>query len=128
MASLCQSVSSSFIRVSVASESWFNHEMTPAILLMARLRMIIAERAFFAIGHDDETIAFDPQFHQIISHRFGPLFGEDEVIGRAPPFVAMAFYLDLSPAMRTQPIGIPGEKLSAFLVDRPAIVLEEHIL
>jgi hypothetical protein len=40
----------------------------------------------------------------------------------------MAFHLYLSPAMRTQPIGIPGEKLSAFLVDRPAIVLKEHIL
>jgi hypothetical protein len=37
--------------------------MAAAILLMARLRMLVAERPLFAIGHDDEAIAFDPQFH-----------------------------------------------------------------
>jgi len=44
----------------VDCESRFNYEMTTAILPIARLRMVVAERALLAIGHNNETIAFNP--------------------------------------------------------------------
>lgn len=107
--------------------SWFHHEMAPAVLLKARLRKVVAEGPLFTIGHDGEAITFDPQLHQIISHGLGPLLDEHEVIGRTSSFIAMAFHFQLGHAVCTQPIGIPGKDLSAFLVDRPAIVIKEDI-
>src|SRR5512146_764317 len=104
-----------------------NDEMAPPVLLITGFGAVLTKRALFAVRHDDEALGPDPEICQIITDRLGPLLRQHEVVGRAAPLIAMPFYFQQNGRMLAQPLGIPGERLSPFLIDGPAVVAEKDI-
>ena len=107
--------------------SGLDHEMAPAVLLIAGLYGIKAKGTLLTIGDDGQMIASHPKIHQIIPHRFRSLLPEHEIVGGSPSLITMAFHFQLGRAVRPQPLGIPFEHLLAFFANRPAIIAEKHI-
>src|SRR5262245_15768141 len=105
----------------------FDHDMATTVLLVARFRTIVAEGPLFAVGHHGQTVALNPQVHQIVAHCFGTFFCQHKIIGGASTLVTMAFHLNLGVVMGVHPLGIPVLMLSPFLTDHPAVISKENI-
>ena len=68
--------------------------MTAAILLVAVIGGLHAERLFLAEADGVETISGDSQRDQVLFHRSGAAIAEGEVVFRRTALVAMTFDRD----------------------------------
>src|SRR4051794_18973242 len=63
-----------------------------AVLGPAVVRVIGAERFFFAVRDRGDAAAIEPEGHVILPDRGRALLTEAEIVFRCPPLIAMAFH------------------------------------
>src|SRR4029079_7677279 len=102
--------------------------MSAAVLLPARLVLVVAERRFLALADGRDPARGDAEAYQVFLHCGRAARPKTQVVLRAAARVAMAFERDLRGRPALHPVGVLLQRTAGVAPDRRLIEIEENVV